>query len=141
MEFLAVLVAAVASYIFGALWYMMLAKPWMAAAQVPVGPDGRPANAGNPTPYIVAFLGAVLVAGMMRHVFVTGGVDTVGKGLLSGLGLGLFVATPWIASNIGFGGKSWRLLPIDGGYATIGCGIIGLVLALFGVGAAEAPPS
>lgn len=131
MEIFNVLVAAAASYAFGAIWYMALAKPWMAAAGIAVGADGKPANSGNPVPYIIAFVSAVLVAGMMRHVFAMAGLTTVIDGLMGGFGLGLFIATPWLATTYGFGGRPVRLLLIDGGYATLGCTIMGLVLVLF----------
>jgi hypothetical protein len=96
-----------------------------------VGEDGQPANNADPIPYITSFIAAILVAGMMRHVFVLSGIDTFGKGLMSGLGIGLFLVTPWIATFYGFGGKPRKLVLIDGGYATIGCTIIGAVLTLF----------
>ena len=131
MEFLSVIVAAVASYAFGAVWYMILSKPWMEASGVAVGEDGRPANASNPVPYIVAFIATLLVAGMMRHVFNLSGIDTVDKGLMSGVGIGLFLATPWLMTCYGFAGRPVRLLFIDGGYVTIGCTIMGVVLTLF----------
>ncbi len=131
MEFLSVIVAAVASYAFGAVWYMILSKPWMEASGVAVGEDGRPANASNPVPYIVAFIATLLVAGMMRHVFNLSGIDTVDKGLMSGVGIGLFLATPWLMTCYGFAGRPVRLLFIDGGYVTIGCTIMGIVLTLF----------
>ncbi len=131
MEFLNVLAAAVASYAFGTVWYMTLANAWMEAAGVRKGPDGRPENSGNPVPFILAFVAAILVAGMMRHIFELGGIETTGKGLVSGLGIGLFLASPWIMINNGFAGRPFRLTLIDGGYATFGCAIIGLVLTLF----------
>ena len=131
MGIIAVLVAALAGYGFGTVWYMSLAKPWMAATGVEVGEDGRPVNSKNPLPYISAFVMAILVAGMMRHVFVMSGIDTVGKGLMTGLGLGLFVAAPWIVNNVMFSNKPKILALIDGGYAAGGCTVIGLVLALF----------
>ncbi len=127
MEYLSVIAAGVSAFAFGAIWYMSLSKPWMEAAGVS---EEQAQNAGAMT-YITGLISAVLVAGMMRHVFVGTGVDTVGKGILSGLGLGLFIATPWIATNYGFAGRPKKLLLIDGGYATIGCGVIGLVLTLF----------
>ena len=71
MSFLSVILAAVANFAFGAIWYMSLAKPWMAASGVEVGEDGRPANNADPTPYITSVVAAVLVAGMIRHVFCT----------------------------------------------------------------------
>lgn len=131
MGFLAVIVAAVASYAFGSVWYMVLAKTWMAAAQVEVGEDGRPANASNPLPYIAAFVCTVIVAGMMRHVFALSGIADPGAGLIAGLGIGLFLAAPWIVTNYSFAGRPRVLMLIDGGYATLGCTIMGLVLTFF----------
>jgi len=131
MEFLGVLVAAVAGYAFGAVWYMVLAKPWMAASGVAIGDDGKPANASNPIPYIIAFGSAALAAGMMRHVFSLSGIETLDKGLVSGLGIGLFLAVPWLLTCYSFSGRPFRLLMIDGGYATIASGIMGAVLTLF----------
>ncbi len=48
-----------------------------------------------------------------------------------GFGLGLFIVTPWIATNYAFSMRPRTLTLIDGGYATIGCTIMGLVLTLF----------
>jgi hypothetical protein len=72
----------------------------------------------------------VIVAGMMRHIFSLSGIDTFGGGLMGGFGLGLFIATPWIATNYGFAGRPKELTLIDGGYATIGCTIMGIVLGV-----------
>lgn len=131
MGFLAVLLAGIAGFMFGAIWYTVLAKPWMAASGVPLNAEGdAPANQKNPVPYITSIVGAILVAGMMRHVFVLSGIDSFGAGLVSGFGIGLFLVTPWIATFYGFGGRPFRLTLIDGGYATFGCTTIGAVLTL-----------
>jgi len=130
MGFLSVIVAAVAGFAFGAAWYMALAKPWTEAANIKVDENGRP-EGDSPLPYIMAAIAMVLVAGMMRHTFALSGIETAGKGLISGLGIGLFFISPWIMINNGYGGRPFRLTLIDGGYATFGCGIIGLVLGLF----------
>lgn len=131
MQFVAVIVAALANFAFGAVWYMSLAKPWMAASGVDVGPDGQPTNASNPIPYIVSAVAAIVVAGMMRHTFALSGIDTIGKGLVSGLGIGAFFIVPWMAMNHAYGGRPAMLTVIDGGYAVLGCGIMGFVLTLF----------
>lgn len=131
MGFLSVIVAAIANFAFGAVWYMALAKPWMAASGVELDEDGQPANRSDPIPYITSFIAAILVAGMMRHVFALSGIDSIDKGAMSGFGIGLFLITPWIATFYGFGGKPRALTLIDGGYATIGCTVIGAVLTLF----------
>ena len=126
----AVIMAAVAAFAFGAMWYGLLSSPWMAASGVATGPDGRPRNASSPVPYLISFVAMLLVAGMMRHIFAMSGIATFGGGLVSGLGIGAFFVAPWIALNNGYAGRPLALTAIDGGYATIGCGIIGSVIAL-----------
>lgn len=131
MGLLAVIIAAAAGFAIGAVWYMALAKPWMAAAGIKSGPDGKPEGSASPLPYIMAAVAMLLVAGMMRHTFVLSGIDTASEGLVSGLGIGLFFISPWIMINNAYGNRPFRLTLIDGGYATIGCTVIGLVLTLF----------
>lgn len=131
MEFISVIVAAIAAFAFGSIWYMALADRWMEASGVPVGDDGRPANSSDPMTYITGLICAVLVAGMTRHIFVLSDIDTVGKGLVSGLGLGLFLSAPWLITNYTFAARPKTLMVIDGGYAVGGCTIIGIVLTLF----------
>jgi len=130
MGIIAVIVAAVAGWAFGAAWYMSLAKPWTAAANIEVDENGRPVDE-SALPYILSMLAMILVAGMMRHTFALSGIETFGKGLISGLGVGLFFISPWIMINNAYGGRPFKLTLIDGGYATFGCAIIGAVLGLF----------
>lgn len=130
MELVSVLAAAAASWIVGAVYYMVLAKPWMAASGVEVGEDGKPANGSSPTPYIVSLVMMIVVAGMMRHIFGMAGIDGAGKGLVSGLGIGAFFIAPWIVINTGYSNRPWALALIDGGYAALGCAAMGLVLAI-----------
>lgn len=127
---LEVILAAIAGYAFGAVWYMLLAKPWVAATGIPTDSEGKPHNASDPKPYIVAFLGTIVVAGMMRHIFSMAGIDSIDKGLITGLGLGLFVVAPWMINNIMFSDRSKSLIWLDGGYAVGGCTMIGLVLGI-----------
>lgn len=131
MELVSVLVAAAAGFGFGALWYGVLSKAWMDASGVEVGEDGKPANSSDPMPFIMGFIAMILVAGMMRHTFALSGIDTVSKGLISGFGIGLFMAAPWLMICYGFAGRPRTLLMIDGGYAAFGSAIIGLILTLF----------
>ena len=129
MGFLSVILAAVAAFAAGAAYYMALSKPWMEAADIEVGEDGKPVNDG-PTPYIVSFVMILLVAGMMRHTFALSGIDSIGKGLISGLGVGLFFISPWIFINTGYSNRPWKLAIIDSGYAVLAATVIGIVLTL-----------
>lgn len=130
MQYIAVLVAAAAAYGFGAIWYMTNAKPWMEATGITEEQIEGGASK-SPMPYIISAISMILVAGMMRHVFGMASIDTVGKGLMSGLGIGLFMVLPWIVTNYAYSMRPRALSLIDGGYAVIGCTIIGTVLTLF----------
>jgi len=126
MEFISVVAAAIAAWVFGAVWYSVIGKQWMAAS----GLTEETIDRKNPAPYFVSFLCTLLVAGMMRHILNMSGPHNGAGGLLVGLGLGLFVATPWIATNVMFSQRPRSLIWMDGVYPTIGCALMGLVLTL-----------
>jgi len=130
MGFLSVIIAAIAAFAVGAGYYMALAKPWMAAADIEVDENGKQVNE-SPVPYMVSFVMILLVAGMMRHTFALSDIDTVGKGIVSGLGIGAFFIAPWIFINTGYSNRPWKLAIIDSGYAILAATVIGLVLTLF----------
>ena len=129
MSIFSVLIAAAGSWIFGAAWYMALAKPWVAAAKIEVDENGRPKNS-SPLPFVLSAIAMIVVAGMMRHIFSMAGIVDVSKGLLSGLGVGLFFISPWIMINNAYGDRPFKLTLIDSGYAVFGCGVMGLLLTV-----------
>ncbi|MCA0995319.1 DUF1761 domain-containing protein [Alloyangia pacifica] len=130
MELISVIVAALAGWLFGAGWYMSLSKPWLAASGIECDAAGKPKN-GSPLPFVLSAIAMLLVAGMMRHIFHMAGITSPGAGLVAGLGIGLFFIAPWIMINNAYGQRPFKLTLIDGGYATFGCAVIGLVLGLF----------
>ncbi|MCF1708242.1 DUF1761 domain-containing protein [Tabrizicola sp. J26] len=129
MQFLAVIIAAAAAYAFGAVWYMSLSRAWMTSAGIAMGPDGKPAQR-SAAPFVIGAILLVVVAGMMRHIFKMAGLDTLVEGVMGGFGLGAFVVLPWVAMNHVYAGRPRALTLIDGGYAVIGCTIMGIVLSV-----------
>ncbi len=127
MGILSVIVAAAAAWIFGAVWYGVIGKQWMAAS----GLTEADVNRANPVPYIGSFLCALLVAGMFRHILAMAAIEGIGKSAITGLGLGLFVAAPWIATNVLFSMRDRNLIWMDGVYPAAGMTLMGIVLALF----------
>jgi Protein of unknown function (DUF1761) len=127
MEFLNVIAAAVAAFAFGAVWYIALSKPWLAAS----GVTEEQQKAGGPMPFVVGLVAMVLVAGMMRHLLGAAGVVTLGGGAIAGLGIGAFLITPWVAMNYAFAMRKPALTLIDGVNSVVGCTIMGAVLNAF----------
>ena len=137
MGLISVIVAALAAFAAGAGYYMSLSKPWVEASGVPTDDKGQPQNGSDPILYLTSFVCIVLVAGMMRHTFALSDIDTVGKGIVSGVGIGAFFISPWIFLNNAYSMRPRKLAVIDSGYAILACAVIGLVLTLFGGGGAE----
>ena len=131
MEFINVLAAALGAFAFGAVWYIAMSKPWIAAAEIAVDANGRPQGNGSVMPFVVGLLAMVVVAGMMRHVFASAGIVSIGGSVVAGLGIGAFLITPWMAMNYAFSMRKPALTVIDGVNSVVGCGIMGLILALF----------
>lgn len=131
MEFINVLVAAAVGWVYGAIHYMTLSKQWLAASGIECDENGKPKNGGSPLPFLLSALCMILVAGMMRHIFAMSGIVTIGGGAVAGLGIGAFFIAPWVVINNAYGMRPFMLSVIDGGYAVIGCLLMGAVLNSF----------
>lgn len=131
MEYLNVLAAAVAAFAFGAVWYTAMSKPWIAATGIAVDENGKPMGNGSAMPFVIGIIAMIIVAGMMRHMFATSGITTVGGGAVAGFGVGAFFITPWVAMNYGFSMRKPALTVLDGVNSVVGCTIMGAVLNLF----------
>ncbi|MEM8791228.1 MAG: DUF1761 domain-containing protein [Pseudomonadota bacterium] len=128
MDILAIVLAAVAGFASGAVWYMINGARWMEAT----GRTKEDIEADkSPLPFIIAFLASLVTAAVMRHVFVTAGVAGFGAGLTTGLGVGLLIIAPWILTNYAFAGRPKALWWIDAGHVVLASSSIGTVLGLF----------
>jgi hypothetical protein len=110
VNYLAILVAAIAAFVFGAVYYGTLGKPWMKAARI------DPATAKmSPVLFITSFICELIMAWVLAGILwhVGAGVFTLGNGLVSGflLWLGFIVTT--VAVNQRYQGFGWDLTIID----------------------------
>ena len=136
LNYIAVLIAAAASFMFGGIWYGALAKPWMAAAGIDEATMTASKEAGKTTMLMIrAFLSSLVMAwvlaGLIGHL--GSGQVTVVNGLISGAFAWLgFVATTLI-TNHGFQMQTGQLTLIDGGHWLGVLLIQGAVIGAFGV--------
>lgn len=132
INYLAVLVAAIGSFVFGAVWYSTLSKPWMAAARVTKEDISMEGFAGK-VPFIVAgvcqLVIAFFLAGVMGHL---SRIDIMG-GLTTAFFLWLGFVVTTMAVNHRFQNFGWNLTVIDCGHWLGGMLIQGLIIGAFGV--------
>ncbi len=134
VNYLAIVAAAVASFLLGWLWYGVLFKnQWMAAQ----GKDPEECKdqempvAHMVITFVALVVMSLMLAGIMGHLGAAG--YTVKNGIISGAAIWLgFVITTMIV-NHGFGGAKAALTAIDGGHWLAVLVVQGAVLGLLGV--------
>jgi hypothetical protein len=134
-----ILIAAIASFAFGAVWYIGLGKQWMAARDMSAA-DMEKAKADMgpiPMPYIVAFVAllimAWMLAGVLLHLARGGMPVTLRAGMISGFFLWLGFVMTTMAVNHAFQGAKRSLTLIDGGHWLGVLLIQGAILGWWGV--------
>lgn len=113
MNWLAILIATVAGFAFGAAYYMSLSKPWLAAigkTKEQIAAEGK----GSPLPFIVSIVAlavmAIVLAGTIGHV----GPVTLKSGVISALFMWVGFVVTTMAVNNAFGQRKASLTIIDG---------------------------
>lgn len=134
INYLAVLLAAAAAWVLGAVWYTALATPWMAAVgttQEKIAESKtRP---GASLPFVFAFAACVIMAWVLAGIVGHLGQVTVRSGVISGLFCWAgFVITTMLVNN-SFAMRSRKLLLIDGGYWLVAMTLMGAIIGAVGV--------
>jgi hypothetical protein len=116
----AVLLAAVAAWLFGAVYYGLLAKRWVAA-------QGKTMDAfkaemaarsvvAQRAPFVLSFVAELVMAGVLSGVMFHIGPFTPRSGLITGALCWLGFVLTTLSVNYGYGGRSPRLTAIDAGH-------------------------
>lgn len=141
INYIAVAVAGVASFAFGAVYYMTLAKPWMAA----VGKtEEQVKSESSPVVYVTAIIAqlvmAFMMAGVLGHLILpgisdgaVGGAVTLGNGLIAGFCIWLGFVLTTMLINHGFQGQKRSLSVIDGGHWLGVLLLQGAIIGAFGL--------
>jgi len=130
MDPTSIFAAALAAFVLGSIWYMSLADPWKHAARVPLDDEGEPQNKMSVGTFATSFVLLLIVSSSLKYVFVMFAVTSIFQGGVIGAGIGLLFITPWIGINNLYAMRSPKLTLIDGGYATLACTLMGLILNL-----------
>jgi hypothetical protein len=131
VNYIAVIIATLAGFGLGTMWYMVLSKPWMRA--VGKTEADRPRGPAQFLLFAIAimalFVMALMLAGLMGHL----GDITVRGGVISGFFVWLGFVITTMGVNHAFNGASPMLTLIDGFYWLAVLLIQGAVIGAFGV--------
>ncbi len=125
----AVLVAAAANYLIGAIWYAgLFSKPWMKLS-------GIDEMKVTPVSVILALIGALFTSFILAHAVIFANAFLHTSGFTSGIMVGAlnwigFIAPVTLASVM-YEKKSWTLWLINNGYWLVSLVVMGIILAVW----------
>lgn len=129
INWLAVLVAAVVTFVLGGLWYgPLFGKTWRAAEGQT---EPQPGDQKHPALVYGLSLVMMLIAAAALAIAL-GPVPPVSRSVGAGLVIGLC----WVATSFGvnylFAGRKLALFAVDAGYNVVIFAVMGLIIGLFG---------
>lgn len=130
INFLAVVVAAISSFLIGGLWYspVLFGATWQRAAGM--GSDTCKPGQGHPARVFGVSFVFALIAALAYAWLVPPAADAM-HALGQGLAVGAGIVAASFGINYQFANRSTTLWLIDGGYHTAQFAIYGLILGLW----------
>jgi hypothetical protein len=120
VNWLSVVIAAVASFIFGAIYYTTLGKAWL-AAQGKTADSCKVENAGKSklamaVPFILSFVGALIMGATIYGILTHGGLWGLRAGAISGAFCWFGLVLTTVVINNAYGNRKVMLSVIDGAH-------------------------
>ena len=134
VNYVAIIIATLAAFGLGAIWYTVLSKPWMhALGKTEAECREQHQGPAKALPFVIAivalFVMALMLAGLMGHL----GDVTVRGGVISGFFVWLGFVITTMGVNHAFSGAKPMLTVIDGLHWLAVLLIQGAVIGAFGV--------
>jgi hypothetical protein len=132
LQWLAVIVAALAYFALGAVWYArpVLGDVWTRAGGLEMPEGERP----PPAIFLTPFVGSVLAAIALGMIAEATGTDTVGEGIVLGLvtGIGIAAGVSFVTAQFESSKPNAMVWgAVNGGYHLVGNLIAAVIIAIW----------
>ena len=129
MNWLAIIIAAIANMIIGFLWYgnWAFGKSWMQLSGRTMGQGQQPGPL-----YGLTIVGAIVQAIAMSWFAAQTGANSGSAGALLGLFVGLGFIAPAMFADVLFAGRPARLYAITAGYQILAAVVQGSIIGFMG---------
>ena len=130
MNWFAIVVAAIAQFIIGWIWYgPLFGKTWMSMMGMSQQSMSRE---GMGKTMVLTFIGSLVTAAVLSMLVGWMGAKTLGAGIAAGFWAWLgFVATVTLGGVL-FAKMSWNLYILNNAYQLISLAVMGAILARWG---------
>ncbi len=123
----AILVAGIADWLLGAVWFTVFSKQWQAGLRM--SSEELQAHMSHPNfwPYIIAFLCSVLLAYVIARLLTSSPSHGIFRGIAVGLLVGLATAVAMVTEMV-FEARMQSFILISAAYPLLGCVLMGIVI-------------
>jgi hypothetical protein len=127
LNWTAVLVAGIADWLLGAVWFTVFASQWKAGLRM--APEELQAYMSHPNywPYLISLLCGILIAYVIARVVSSSETHGLFRGVTTGLLVGL-AATLAMVTNMVFELRSASFILISAAYPLLGCILMGTII-------------
>jgi hypothetical protein len=136
VNYLSILIAAVAAWIFGGVYYTSLSTPWLAAQDKTVeqckAEQAGKSGAAKAAPFILVFVGELIMAFVLYGILTHMGAFTLRAGIISGAFCWFGFVLTTVTANNAFGGRKPMLTVIDSAAWLGALVIIGAIIGWMG---------
>jgi len=128
INWIAVIISAIANMIVGAVWYGVFATPWLEG----IGKTREWANENQRAlDYIIALINSFLMAFFLANVIAWAGVSGIGNGIAMGLFMWLGFTGFTFAANHAFESRPLKLWAVNAGTYLAGLMVMGAILGIW----------
>lgn len=136
INYLAVVVAALASMVIGFLWYgPLFGKQWMQLSGMTSNTMEAAKNRNMNALYAIAFVGSLVMAYVLAHALVFAStylqVSGISAGLMTGFWNWLGFVAPVTLGVVLWENKPWTLWILNNAYYLVTLMVMGVILALW----------
>ena len=126
INYMAVFIAAIATFVLGAIWYIALQSQWLALTGLTE--DKIQAGGGGSIGYAVSFITYLLGAYAMALLFKSMNVSTAQTGAMTGALIGALIVGGNIFTNNAYEMKPVELSIINAGFSAVSGTVMGAIL-------------
>lgn len=131
-----ILIGAIVAWLFGAAYYGLLGKQWMAAlGKTPEQCKAEYAaksQLARISPFVLSFIAEIVMGLVLYGILTHNGLFYARAGAISGAFCWFGFVLTTIVINNAYAGRSWRLSLIDAGHWLVVLVIIGAIVGYFG---------
>jgi uncharacterized protein DUF1761 len=130
VNWLAILIAGIADWLLGAVWFTAFSKQWQAGLRM--SPEELQMYMSHPNfwPYLISLLCSCLMAYAIARLIGVAPTHGIFRGIHAGILVGLAAAVAMMTEMV-FEYRAWPFILISAAYPLLGCILMGAIVGVW----------